>query len=210
MSSEISSLIAAEDAAPKQLELVPSTELPAAFFEQNEATGHFTAARLFLRHPDKYKAVVSLVAERVSIRSIARALKISPNTIDAVCAREGVSIDAVRGAVVNEYKFLERLGIDRLVENINSIKLEALPMLLGIVRDKINALEGTPTTIIGHVVTQAPIEEINDYIASLPSVAGDVVEIGVGTGKVSAMAGEDGERTADSGALADRKEVSLD
>lgn len=218
MSSENLSLIAADDAAPKQLELVPSTELGDAFFEREEATGNFTAARLFLKKPETYKAIVSLVAEKVVVRSIARALRVSHNTIRAVCAREGLAIDTIRGAVVDEFKFLERLAVDRLIDNIDAIKLEALPMAIGIIRDKINALEGTPTTIVGHVVTQAPIDEINDYIASLPAVAGDVVEIGVGSGNVSAMADLAGDLGAGLGSMdgdqaladGDRKEAARD
>ena len=193
------SLLAAAEAAPMQLELVPSTDLPAAFFDGEIVRGDFTAARLFSQHPDKYRAVISLVAEGFGVRSIARGLRISHNTIRAVCIREGVALDTARESVAKDYKLIERLLMERMIDCVDQIKPEALPMALGIVRDKINALEGNPTTIVGHVQTQAPIEDWNKYIDSLPGA--EVIELqnGVRGGNVSAMGGMDGGKSGSDG-----------
>ncbi|XHR29881.1 MAG: hypothetical protein ACFUZC_04870 [Chthoniobacteraceae bacterium] len=196
-------MIEADDGAPKQLELVPSTEMPAAFFcdGENGPRGDFTAARLFSQHPDKYRAIIGLVAEgSYSIRAICRALRISKNTVQAVCAREGIALAKAKDAVLKDYKLVERLALERLVDDMDSLKPEALAMLLGIVRDKIATMEGTPTTIVGHLHAQAPIDDINKFIDALPGVDGNVIEseteegaphTGVGEGNDSAMARSD-------------------
>ena len=194
MPENCESLIEAEDSAPKQLELVPSTEMPAAFFDAEIVRGEFTAARLFLQHPDKYKAAVSLVVEGFPVRAIARGLKISHNTIRQVCIREHVSIDTGREAVTADYKLLERLLMERMIDCVDQIKPEALPMALGIVRDKINAMEGNPTMIVGHVDVSVQIGTVNDFIDTLPVASGEVIEPhnGVGEGKDFAMGSLEG------------------
>jgi len=192
------SLIAADDAAPKQLELVASPDLPAAFFAEGEASmnGEFTAARLFAQHPDKYRAVVSLVAENFPLRAIARGLRVSHNTIRQVCAREGVEIGRERAGVVSDYKALERALIERMMECVDLIKPEALSMALGIVRDKVATLEGNPTSIVAHVDVSVQIAAVNDFIDTLPRVAGEIVppQTGVRAGLDFAMVDEGRDR----------------
>ena len=182
---EHESLIAAADAQPKQLELVPSTDLPASFFENSDLRGEFTAERLWRDRPDVYRAIVAMVAEDCGPRFIARVLKVSHNTVAKVCRRERVSIDTAKEVVVQDLKYLRRLLMERLTDEVDKIPLQAAGVLLGIVTDKVNALEGAPTTIVGHV-SATPIADVNDYIASLLEADAVVLETGLSGGKVLA------------------------
>ena len=61
-----------------------------------EVQGEFTGERLFSRKPEIYEGVVRMLADGLPDTTIARYLKVSTNTVDAVRKREGESIEDVK------------------------------------------------------------------------------------------------------------------
>lgn len=152
----------------EQLELLRSTEIPGAVFaeEENESRKggrEFTAARFFAWSPEKYREILSLRAEGVPIASIARMYHVSPGTVTAIERREqGTAVvgEAKQRALLH-YSYLIRLSCERLEEILIDPEAkfppQQLAVIIGVLQDKVQLLQGEPTARVE--VTGTPAVE---------------------------------------------------
>jgi hypothetical protein len=157
--------------AGEQLELIPSSEMDDGVFFFEEAEGHFTGERLVVQRPETYQMVVSLLAEGLSARQVARLAKVSPNTVAMVREREPAAIDAVKRNMVSTVRGMSQLCLDRMREMLvdPDVKIGAkdLGIMYGILTEKAELLAGAPTS---RLETTPTTTDYVDHIEWLKSV----------------------------------------
>jgi hypothetical protein len=169
-----------------------------------EARGEFTGERLFSQRPDIYRAVVELLGQGVGVRQISRTLRVSHNTIAAVRHREGATVDTLKEQTIATLARFVGAASERLLEEVQTIKLESLPVALGIAAEKLLLLSGQATQRIAHV-DEAP--QVPAFAAWLQEKKADAVEIesetvsmgfsgGVRAQRASAAADADGAQAS--------------
>lgn len=123
-----------------------------------ESRGDHTAARLFLKNPQVYKAIMFMYASGTGQLKIADVLKVSVHTVIAVIRRENLT----RGAAIDTAKTLQSMSdlremtIETLMEKLADpkerakIPFDKLMIGLGIQTEKIELLRGNATERIEH------------------------------------------------------------
>ena len=185
-----------------------------------EARGDYTGERLFTQRPDIYMAVVELLGQGVGVRQIARTLRVSHNTISAVRHREGATVDTLKEQTVQALARFVGAASERLLEEVHTIKLEALPVALGIATEKLLLLTGQATQRVAHVDEAPQVPAFADWLTERRADAIEVPsEVAPKEGAAMGYLGEvRGQRAsvaggasdgADAGAGADRGAVDL-
>ena len=139
-----------------------------------EARGEYTGERLFTQRPDIYRATVELLGQGVGVRQIARTLRVSHNTIAAVRRREGDTVDTLKEATVQALARFVGAASERLLEEVHTIKLEALPVALGIATEKLLLLTGQATQRVAHVDEAPQVPAFADWLTERRA---DAIEI---------------------------------
>ena len=129
-----------------------------------EARGEYTGERLFTQRPDIYRATVELLGQGVGVRQIARTLRVSHNTIAAVRRREGDTVDTLKEATVQALARFVGAASERLLEEVHNIKLEALPVALGIATEKFLLLTGQATQRVAHVDEAPQVPAFEEWL----------------------------------------------
>ena len=140
-----------------------------------EARGEYTGERLFSQRPDIYRATVELLGQGVGVRQIARTLRVSHNTIAAVRHREGATVDTLKEQTVQALARFVGAASERLLEEVHNIKLEALPVALGIATEKLLLLTGQATQRVAHVDEAPQVPAFADWLTERRA---DAIEIG--------------------------------
>lgn len=151
-----------------------------------EARGEYTGERLFTQRPDIYRATVELLGQGVGVRQIARTLRVSHNTIAAVRRREGDTVDTLKEQTVQALARFVGAASERLLEEVHTIKLEALPVALGIATEKLLLLTGQATQRVAHVDEAPQVPAFADWLTERRA---DAIEIAaeVSSKEVAAM-----------------------
>jgi hypothetical protein len=170
-----------------------------------EARGEFTGERLFSQRPDIYRAVVELLGQGVGVRQISRTLRVSHNTIAAVRHREGQTVDTLKEQTIATLARFVGAASERLLEEVQTIKLESLPVALGIAAEKLLLLSGQATQRIAHV-DEAP--QVPAFAAWLQEKKADAVEIESETVSMGFSGRERGQRAAAAAAAAAGADVA--
>ena len=139
-----------------------------------EARGEYTGERLFSQRPDIYRATVELLGQGVGVRQIARTLRVSHNTIAAVRHREGATVDTLKEATVQALARFVGAASERLLEEVHAIKLESLPVALGIATEKLLLLTGQATQRVAHVDEAPQVPAFADWLTERRA---DAIEI---------------------------------
>jgi hypothetical protein len=183
-SPERTSLIAK---AAEQLDLIPSDQMPPALFERDEAgadffgsargAGEYTGARLFAQNPEKYRMIVSLLAESVGILRIGRILKVSPSTVIAVRDREPDAVEIEKQRLSRLARGVAHMCIEAVAEDLSSesrrekVSTRDKAIVAGVLLDKARDLGGgVPAQFDGDMPRPAR-EEWASLVAALSGVA---------------------------------------
>ena len=167
MSDERASLIAAAGAEPEF-----SLSAPPEIFAESESGGEHTAARLAVRRPDTYRAIVGLSAEGVGALRCASMLAVSVHTVLAVRRREGAAIDQERARLADRFRAGAEIGaevaIDMLSDPAQRRRLNALQAATAaaILADKAELLGGQSQTIRIEVEHRAAPDQLTELVAA--------------------------------------------
>ncbi len=144
-----------------------------------QAAGHFSGEQLFRADREKYDTIVAALGEGMGIRQIARALKVSTNTVRAIRDRECELVDDGKRRTAQALRRFARMGAERLVEEIDEIPVDKLPLAVAIAVDKAQLLDGEATARIETVKSYDP-GAWQELVQSLPEipVQGTVIETG--------------------------------
>jgi len=181
--------VAAEESAAPSLFLVSTEE---EGNQEMERRGEFTAERLMESRPTIYRALVDGLGQGLGVRQLCRAYRVSHHTVAAVMARESVAVATLKERTVSVLRTFGRLAADRLLDEVDQIPIQSLPIALGIAVEKAELLSGGATSRIEHS-DSGPTHE--DY---LRMISGKVIEAEViATGF---HGGEVAQKSADPGA----------
>ena len=158
--------VAAEQAAAPSLFSVDTEE---AGTSNMDRCGEFTAERLMERRPAIYKAIIEGYAQGLGIRQLCRAYAVSHHTVAAVIGREPASVATHKEEFVARGMMFKRMALDRLIDEINDIPIQSLPVAYGIVSDKLALDSGGATSRIEHI--DGPTHD--DY---MKLITGQVIE----------------------------------
>jgi hypothetical protein len=183
--------VAADEAAAPSLFLVSTEE---EGNQEMERRGEFTAERLMESRPTIYKALVDGLGQGLGVRQLCRAYRVSHHTVAAVMARESQAVATVKERTVSVLRTFGRLAADRLLDEVDQIPIQSLPIALGIAVEKAELLSGGATSRIEHAES-GPTHE--DY---LRMISGKVIDAEVVP--VIGLEGEEApQKSADPAAL---------
>jgi hypothetical protein len=181
---------AAEESAAPSLFLVSTEE---EGNQEMERRGEFTAERLMESRPTIYRAIVDGLGQGLGVRQLCRAYRVSHHTVAAVMSREINAIATVKERTVSVLRTFGRLAADRLLDEVDQIPIQSLPIALGIAVEKAELLSGGATSRIEHTES-GPTHE--DY---LRIIQGKVIEAEI-IPAIGFQAEEVAQKEADPGA----------
>jgi transposase-like protein len=156
--------------------------------EKLEAVGEFSGERLLARKPETYRAVVRMLAEGLSMSSIARALGVSRNTVAAVREREGFSIEQDKKELLRDFRRAARLSVERAIELVPHIQTaKDAAIVAAVMTDKLQLLSGEATARVERV--EVSQDKLAEMLASLPVLEAEVVPL---TGPSAAAPAQNG------------------
>jgi hypothetical protein len=200
---------------PKQVELLAPDELAhEVFFERLErTTGDYTAERLRSKRPDDYKVIMALLARGYGSQKIQDEFhrlgkKLSKNTVKAVRAVEGESLDLLRTRLAGEafvaaddYRAAAILLLDEIMADPKRRKkltvrdVQSLEVASGIATQNAQLLAGLPTARLELSDLREPDhDDFNRQLARLPAIDPVSTHLGEKT---------PGQKDAPAGAAAD-------
>jgi hypothetical protein len=159
--------VAAEESAAPSLFLISTEEQGN---EEMERRGEFTAERLMESRPTIYRAIVDGLGQGLGVRQLCRAYRVSHHTVAAVMARESSAVATLKERTVSVLRTFGRLAADRLLDEVDQIPIQSLPIALGIAVEKAELLAGGATSRIEHTES-GPTHD--DY---LRMISGKVIE----------------------------------
>lgn len=126
--------------------------------------------------------IVNALANGDSKRAIARALRVSNNTVTAVAEQEWQQVESRKARIAAQAEQAATRAVDRINNKLNSsddIPLSTLVPVFGVAVDKLVLLRGEPSLTIHHQHTNSYHHELlqrfNSAIEKL--VKGEVVEV---------------------------------
>lgn len=153
--------------------------------------GEFTGERLAARDPERYRAICSALANGMGIRRIARAYRVSTNTVAVIRGVEGLSIETIKQGLAASCRHGAAMAVERIIEEMDLIKRESLPIVAGVLIDKAQLLEGQPTQIHGQADAPRDWDQARQAIRQARGrVIEDAPETGLGA-RNAATKGED-------------------
>jgi hypothetical protein len=182
--------VAADEAAAPSLFLVSTEE---EGNQEMERRGEFTAERLMESRPTIYRAIVDGLGQGLGVRQLCRAYRVSHHTVAAVMARESAAVATLKERTVSVLRTFGRLAADRLLDEVDQIPIQSLPIALGIAVEKAELLAGGATSRIEHTES-GPTHE--DYIRM---ISGKVIEAEI-IPAIGFQGGEVAQKEADPGA----------
>lgn len=150
----------------------------------------FTGERLFRERPDVYGAIVQAHANGLSQRQIARALRVSTNTVAAVVEREPGAVEAHKQRTISGLRRFVGATIERMLEDLDRMPLQSLPVALGVAVDKLQLLTGEATQRVERVEVRE--DKVRAFIDSLPVIEAEVLEIA--PAETGVAGGTDGQK----------------
>jgi hypothetical protein len=133
-----------------------------------EKAGEYTGDRFFSQRPADYKTAVDLLAAGAGVKTVARLVGCSVNTVRAIRRREGFSVDTLREKTVRALAEFVADASERLRDEVNDLPAAALAVPLGIATEKLQLLSGGATARV-EVLQVAPVDAFAAYIESLPA-----------------------------------------
>jgi transposase-like protein len=171
---------APEGNTPLQAAQAEAAAAPFLFLEEEigaeklEAAGEFSGERLLARRPETYRAVIRMLAEGLSMSSIARALGVSRNTVAAVREREGYSIEQDKKELLRDFRRAARLSVERAIELVPHIQTaKDAAIVAAVMTDKLQLLSGEATTRVERVEVNQ--DKLAEMLASLPVLEAEIL-----------------------------------
>jgi hypothetical protein len=153
------SLLDRQAASGQQMDLIPSSEMPASLFEHPGRDPVFTAERYAKSKPAEYRfAVALLFGDGLPVKTVAEMLGASRNTVAAIYERESASqsVEQQKRTAAAEWRMITRLGRERIREFLLHLPdagdlspeqmgglIHKIGVVTGIAADKLAVLEGT-------------------------------------------------------------------
>jgi hypothetical protein len=171
MSAPNHSLIQQDENQPL---LIPDMKEKPELFSKH---GQFSGDQVFKSRPDVYRAVVKALGEGMGMRAITRAYGVSHHTVMAIRDREGLQIATIKQRTSRDLRAFASIASERLIEEMEHIPLQSLPVAIGIAIDKAQLLDGEVTSIIGKEEKRVTPDDFNDYLKTIEAQVLETVSV---------------------------------
>jgi len=135
-------------------------------------------------------------AEGLSVRACARAFGMSEHTVLALEEQRASEVATLKKDLAKDFRTLARLSVSRMIEEIDAMPRTALPVMAGIATDKMQVLEGEPSSITEHRAGESDKDRAK-LLASIEALPVDVeveeVKQPIAAGDVPGQKGGDQE-----------------
>jgi len=163
----------------EQSELFDPRELPAGMdllLPHDVQVQRFTAEHV-ARNQQRYLEIASAIAEGLSVRTIARAYRVSSHTVQRIREREPELIATDKQRLARLMRQAARQSVEGYLEKleVGLVTPGVLPIAAGIFTDKSLLLEGEATSRVEHVHIDVTPEQVNGWMSSLP--AAQVIDV---------------------------------
>ena len=113
--------------------------------------------------------IINALADGDSHRAIARALRVSPNTVKAVAEQEWKRVDARKARIAAQAEQIATKAADRLLQSVEDgdIKGSALVPVFGVAVDKMTLLRGDLSLTVRHEHLHSHQHELLETARSL-------------------------------------------
>jgi len=152
-------------------------EVPKSPENELEANARGLTLKQVLNNPHKRRMVElakELIAEGISIRKTSKATKLSPHVCSLVAERFEEEIGPMKKNAAKQMRYIRSLSSDALIEQLEDPKKrEAISpqqhaVLIGIMTDKEQQLEGEPTQRVEHTHSAEDFRDIKELYNELP------------------------------------------
>jgi predicted HTH domain antitoxin len=153
---------------PTQLQLLDDSKEELVLQESEVARGVFSGERLCASDPERYKVIVTLLAEgRLSLRQIAKLTSTSRNLLAVIKRERQADIEPLRRKLAGDFYLIAELANERLIETLTDPaaqhSLAQLSIAAGTAFDKAQLASGGPTSITGTQV-QPGAGDVDEYL----------------------------------------------
>ena len=157
----------------KRVNIIPDN-LPAITTPEETCPSLFTGQKLAEKDPEKYARIVQSLGEGKPLSRIAKAEKVSPETVSAILKRESKSVDAVQTLTAGLTSYASQACVMKIIEKLDQDAIPAgvLPIMFGILRDKEKNDLGQATSVIEHKASVS-IEDVRKELAEMKQNAID-------------------------------------
>lgn len=138
--------------------------------------GVHSARYLQRSDPKKYQGITRALNEGIGLRSIAKAYGVSIQSVYAIREREYAPMLQDKTQIKKLVRKLARYSLERIEDELPTLPAERLPVLMGILIDKMQALDGEPNVIVG-TTNQVTPEAWQKLLDSIPTISGEVVPL---------------------------------
>ncbi len=159
-----------------QLELLSSDEMDGEIFRESEDRHEFTGKRLFKNDPERYRNIISLVAEGLPIIRISKLLNVSAHTVRGIREREEGIVAQVKERLIAYCRDGAQMCAEAILEDLDDevrrkkISTRDKSIIFGVLTDKYQLLSGGATARVELTLPQPEHEDFNSYLAGLERV----------------------------------------
>ena len=166
----------AQDSKPQQLALLESDD-ELILAQAHRRAGNFDLSRL--KHTEeRIKEMLQARAEGLGVRACARIYKMSEHTVLAIEEKYSSDVATLKKDLARDCRTAGRMAVSRMIAEMADMPKTSLPIIAGVMIDKMQVLEGEPSAIIGnHVGIAQEREDLNSMIAALPAAAQEVIDL---------------------------------
>lgn len=151
----------------RRVNIIPDN-LPAVTTPEETCPSLYTGQKLAERDPEKYGRIVQGLGEGKPLSRLAKAEKVSPETVSAILKREAKSVNAVQSLTAGLTSYASQACLMRIIDKLDKDEIPAgvLPICFGILRDKERADLGMATSVIEHKATLT-IDDVKKELESM-------------------------------------------
>ena len=166
----------AQDSKPQQLALLESDD-ELILAQAHRRAGNFDLSRL--KHTEeRIKEMLQARAEGLGVRACARIYKMSEHTVLAIEEKYSSDVATLKKDLARDCRTAGRMAVSRMIAEMADMPKTSLPIIAGVMIDKMQVLEGEPSAIIGnHVGIAQEREDLNSMIAALPAADQEVIDL---------------------------------
>ena len=135
---------------------------------QDTCPAVWTGQKLYDKRPADYAKCIQMLTAGATIKQVAKACKISANTVAVVRTREADVLKESKKHLKGLIGTASVMAVEQMIEKLENDQIPAgvLPIATGILIDKHRQYEGEPTQTI-EVKKPLSLEELKDELATL-------------------------------------------
>ena len=167
----------AQDSKPQQLALLESDD-ELILAQAHRRAGNFDLSRL--KHTEeRIKEMLQARTEGLGVRACARIYKMSEHTVLAIEEKYSSEVATIKKDLARDCRTGARMAVSRMIEEMADMPKTSLPIIAGVMIDKMQVLEGEPSAIIGNHAggIGKEREDLNSMIAALPAADQEVIDL---------------------------------